>query len=117
LPLLAVGIAGAIVAFANREVDSAFEFRARNPLQVEPVQVEEAVLNAPEPVPEKKTEAERARCRSRGKGDLRNPWTCTVRYGSGRAFTYTVEVDADGSFRGQNDIGDRIISGCCVRGG
>lgn len=117
LPLLAVGIAGAVVAFANREVDSAFEFRARTPLRVEAERVEEAVLNAPEPVPEDKTEARAARCRSRGTGDLRNPWTCTVRYGSGQSFTYTVEVDPDGSFRGQNDIGDRLISGCCVRAG
>jgi hypothetical protein len=114
--LLATGVAGSVATLANRELDSAFDFRARNPLRVEPTQVERAVMNAPEPAAEgPKTPARAARCRPGRAGDLRNPWTCTVRYGSGSRFRYTVQVEADGSFRGVNEIGDRIISGCCVQ--
>ncbi len=113
-PLLAVGIAGSVVTLANREIDPAFEFRARNPLRVEPDQVERAVMNAPEPAPDRKTEATAARCTPGGSGDIRNPWRCTVRYGSGSRFTYSVQVEADGAFRGESDDGQRIISGCCV---
>lgn len=113
--LLATGVAGSVATVANRDLDPAFELRARNPLRVEPEQVEQAVLNAPEPAAEgPKTEARSARCRAGTTGDLRNPWSCTVRYASGARFAYTVQVDADGSFEGQTAAGDRIISGCCV---
>jgi hypothetical protein len=113
--LLATGVAGSVATMANRELDPAFEFRARNPLRVEPEQVERAVMNAPEPAAEgPKTKARSARCKAGTTGDLRNPWTCAVRYASGARFSYEVEVDADGAFEGQTADGQRLISGCCV---
>ena len=115
--LLTVGVAGSVATIANRELDPAFEFRARNPLRVEPDQVQRAVMNAPEPAAEgPKTKARSARCRAGTTGDLRNPWSCTVRYASGARFTYTVEVEADGAFTGQTADGQRFIEGCCVEG-
>lgn len=113
-PLLAAGIGGTAVALANRELDSSFAYRQKSPLKVEAGQVEKAVMQSPEPAPVKKTRAVRARCTPGSRGDIRNPWTCRVRYASGNAFTYEVRVEADGEFRGQNAIGDRIIYGCCV---
>ena len=113
--LLAVGVAGSVATVANREIDPVYELRARNPLRVEPVQVERAVMNAPEPAAEgPKTPARSARCKAGSTGDLRNPWQCTVRYRSGARFAYTVEVDSDGRFEGQTADGQRVISGCCV---
>ena len=113
--LLAVGVAGSVATIANRDLDPAFELRARNPLRVEPDQVERAVLNAPEPAAEgPKTKARKASCKPGTTGDLRNPWTCAIRYASGARFTYTVEVDPEGAFNGQTDDGQRLISGCCV---
>ena len=115
VPLIAAGVAGALVTLSNRDLDPAFAFRARHPLPVTAEQVERAVVSAPEPVPARKTEARRARCTPGGGGDIRNPWTCTVAYGSGSRFTYSVQIEADGSYHGQNRIGNRIVYGCCVR--
>jgi hypothetical protein len=113
-PLVAAGAAGAAVAVANREADPSFAVAQRNPLKVQAEEVERAVLRAPEPAPENKTKARRAKCGSKGVGDLRNPWRCKVTYASGSTFTYEVRIESDGRFRGENDIGDRIIYGCCV---
>ena len=114
VPAVFAGLAGSTVTVANREADPAFEFRARHPLRITPAQVERAVMKAPEPAPDKKTPAKAARCTPGGSGDIRNPWRCAVRYGSGETFTYTVEIEGDGEFRGIDRTGDREIFGCCV---
>ena len=114
-PLLAAGIAGTVSALVGREADVSFAFRQQNPLKVDAKQVEAAVKTAPEPAPVHKTRAKAAHCTRCSRGDVGNPWTCRIRYASGNAFTYSVRIEADGSFRGQNDIGDRIIYGCCVK--
>ena len=115
VPLVVAGLAGTGVALSHRGVDPAFALRQRHPLPVTADQVERAVASAHEPVPEEKTRATGARCTPGGGGDIRNPWTCTVRYESGSRFTYTVQIEADGSYRGQNRIGNRIVYGCCVK--
>ncbi|HEX8066691.1 MAG TPA: hypothetical protein VF520_09220 [Thermoleophilaceae bacterium] len=115
VPLLAAGLAGTAVTLANREVDPSYAFRERHPLRIDADQVQRAVSTAPEPVPGRRTAARSARCRPGGGGDIRNPWTCTVAYGSGSRFTYSVQIEADGSFRGENRIGNRIVYGCCVK--
>jgi hypothetical protein len=114
VPVLLAGVPGAIVALGEREVDTAFVARQRHPLRVTPDQVERAVMSAPEPVPEPKTRARSARCTPGGAGDIRNPWACTVAYRSGSRFRYSVQIESDGSYRGESRDGTRIIYGCCV---
>ena len=114
-PLMVAGIAGTAVTLATRELDPAFDYRERHPLRITPDQVQRAVATAPEPVPGTKTAARKTRCKPGGGGDIRNPWTCTVTYRSGSRFTYSVQIEADGSYRGENRIGNRIVYGCCVK--
>lgn len=112
--VLVAGIAGAIVAVSDREIDPVFKVKQENPERLSPVDVERAVVNAPEPAPDKQTRATGARCSPGNEGDIQNPWTCVIRYGSGNRFTFEVDVQADGTFRGANRAGDRRIDGCCV---
>jgi hypothetical protein len=71
-------------------------------------------MSAPEPVPERKTRARAANCTPGGAGDIQNPWACSVTYRSGSRFKYSVQIDADGAYRGESRDGTRIVYGCCV---
>jgi hypothetical protein len=44
----------------------------------------------------------------------RNPWRCVVRYASGRRVRYAVTLAPDGTLRGVDARGVRIVRGCCV---
>jgi hypothetical protein len=114
VPILLAGTAGSATTLVEREADPAFDFRQRNPQRLEPPQVEEAVRAAPEPAERRQTPAVSARCTPGTEGDLRNPWTCTIRYQSGTRYEYLVTLDADGRFRGSAENGVRQIEGCCV---
>jgi hypothetical protein len=75
--------------------------------------VEAVVREAPEPVvAAKRTPPTQVRCRPGGSGVLRDPWSCTIRYRSGRQAHYRVEVEPNGDYRGS---GTGIIDGCCVK--
>jgi hypothetical protein len=115
VPFVVAGIAGSVAAVAGRDSDPAFDFRQRHPVALTAEQVQRAVIESPEPVPGARTRAKGARCASHGPGDLHNPWTCTVSYASGRAKTYRVRIEADGSYRGLDPSGDYLIYGCCAR--
>ena len=113
-PLILVGAIGSLVAIGGRGEDAAFSRAERQAKTITRPDVERAVLASPEPVPKPKTKARRSRCRPGERGELKNPWGCTVTYGSGRRFSYEVELRADGSYRGESADGTRIITGCCV---
>jgi hypothetical protein len=115
LPVAVVGVVGAIVAIAARETDANFVFRQQHAATVEPRQVERAVMRAREPVPgDNGTRAVKGRCTPGKGGETRNPWTCVIDYASGRRVTYRVIIGPDGSFRGVNATGERLVNGCCV---
>jgi hypothetical protein len=112
LGLVAVGLAGTAVTLTHREADAAFEFHQRHPGQVSPQKLAEAVGKAREPVPGNNgTRSVSSRCKPHGRGELGNPWQCTVRYRSGRRVTYFLAIQTDGSFRGANKAGDRSVVG------
>jgi hypothetical protein len=70
------------------------------------------VAQAPEPVPAaRRTRPAQVRCRPEGGGTLRNPWSCTILYRSGKRAHYRVVVQPDGHYTG---VGTGIITGCCV---
>jgi hypothetical protein len=115
LPVAIVGVIGAIVAIGARESDANFVFRQQHAATIEPRQVERLVMRAREPVPgNNKTAAVQGRCAPGKIGERRNPWSCRIRYGSGRVVVYRVEIAPDGSFQGSNPTGERLVSGCCV---
>src|SRR5437660_1644322 len=48
IAVVVVGVAGAVVAVASRESDTAFLYRHEHPTTLEPPQLESAVVNAPD---------------------------------------------------------------------
>jgi hypothetical protein len=115
LPLAVVGVIGGIVAIVARESDANFVYRQQHAANVEPRQVERAVMRAREPVPGNKgTTAVAGRCSPGNQGERHNPWLCRIRYASGREVDYQVVIDARGAFRGVNTVGDRLVNGCCI---
>jgi hypothetical protein len=115
LPVALVGVVGALVAIAARESDANFVFHQEHASTIEPPQVERLVMRAREPVPGNNgTRAVKGTCTPGHQGERRNPWECRIRYGSGRVVVYRVEVASDGSFRGTNATGERLVRGCCV---
>lgn len=115
LPLTAVGVIGGVVAILARESDANFIYRQQHAANVEPRQVESAVMRAREPVPGNNgTKAVSGRCSAGTQGERHNPWLCRIRYASGRVVDYQVVIDARGAFRGVNSTGERLVNGCCI---
>lgn len=65
----------------------------------------------------------RASCMPLGKGELGNPWRCSISYPLGRQIDYLVQIRLNGSYsgsdqvireHGQNVPGSGQISGCCI---
>jgi hypothetical protein len=114
-----VGLAGALVVLGNRGGGDLFGVEQSRSLVLQPAtvlsaaRVQGVVGMAPEPVaPARRTAARQVRCRPRGAGPLRNPWSCEVRYRSGTLAHYQVLVQPDGHYSGR---GTGIIDGCCVK--
>lgn len=108
---VAAGLAGTTVALGGRDADEAFLFEQLHPGRLTDAQVERAVRVAPDPLTGI-GEGDSASCRARGRGPLRNPWTCVVRYGA-RRVTIAVQVAADGTYTGRY-AGGGGVRGCCV---
>lgn len=114
LPVAVVGVIGALVAIGARESDANFVYRQQHATAIEPSQMERAVALAPEPVPDKATGAVTAKCSPGKQGERRNPWTCRVRYASGRRVGYTITIEPNGAWHGANPTGERLVKGCCI---
>ncbi len=114
-----VGIAAAAVVLRNRGGEDLFRIAQSRSLTVKPTtvlgaaRVEAVVATAPEPVASaKRTPVEQIRCRPGGAGALRDPWSCTIRYRSGKRAHYRVQVQPNGYYSGS---GTGLIDGCCVK--
>lgn len=112
------GVAGGAVALHERGGADLFRLRQSHALSTRhatvlgtaPVQA--VVAQAPEPVASaQRTPVAAVRCRAGLEGALRNPWSCTVGYRSGRRAHYRVVVQPDGEYKG---LGAGVIEGCCV---
>lgn len=115
VPVTLVGVIGGLVAISARESDANFVYRQQHAANVEPRQVERAVMRAREPVPGNNgTRAVSGDCAPGKQGERHNPWLCRIRYGSGREVDYQVVIDARGAFRGANATGERLVRGCCI---
>jgi len=112
IAVVVVGVAGAVVAVASRESDTAFLYRQEHPTTLEPQQMESAVVKAPDPVPGGNRAAARdATCKPGSKPPNRNPWVCTVHYQSGNTVRYRIVVTLNGTFQGTDPTGQYVVSG------
>jgi hypothetical protein len=118
LPTLAIGVIAGLLTIAAHQGDAAWVFSQQHPRNVSPRQFETVIAKTREPLPTGQgLPAASARCIPGNQGPKRNPWSCTVRYGSGRKITYSLEVRPDGKFKGVDPTGTRIVTGCCITGG
>jgi hypothetical protein len=118
LPALVVALIAGLLTIGAHQGDAAFVFDQQHPKTVQPRQFEVVIAKSHEPLPTGPGPAGRsARCIPGTRGAKRNPWRCTVLYGSGRSVSYTLEVRPDGNFKGIDRTGTRTVTGCCISGG
>jgi hypothetical protein len=118
LPALAVGVIGGLLTIGAHQGDAAFIFDQDNPRTAQPRQFELVIAKTREPLPSGPgSPATSAHCTPGTQGAKRNPWVCAVRYGSGRKITYRLRVASDGTFKGADKDGTRVVTGCCITGG
>jgi hypothetical protein len=118
LPALVIGVIAGLSTIAAHQGDAAFIFNQQHPRTVQPRQFELVIAKTNEPLPSGPGKrASGAKCTPGTNGPKRNPWSCTVRYGSGRSITYSLEVQPTGKFKGVDRTGTRIVTGCCITGG
>jgi hypothetical protein len=110
--VLAAGLAGTAVAISGRGADTQFIQNQRHPPSLRPGDVERVVRTAPDPALGKGSGVA-ASCTPYGSGPLRSPWTCVVRYKSGRSARLVVRIRNDGTYLGRY-AGGGAAQGCCI---
>ncbi len=114
VPVLAAALAVAVAACAAYGGETAFTRRQASARPAPAVDLERLLFETREPYDRHEGTVIRADCRSRGGGELQNPWRCRMRYTSGRRAAFRVELHGDGSFRARHIGGGGSIAGCCV---
>jgi hypothetical protein len=111
---LTAGLAGTAVALGNRGGDTQFLQDQLRPPALGAAAVERVVRTAPDPFSGKGSGTS-ATCSKGGRGLLGNPWTCTVRYKSGKTARLRVDVDDDGTYAGRYlGVAGAAATGCCI---
>jgi hypothetical protein len=110
--VLTAGLAGTAVALGSRGSDEQFLLDQRHPPKLEAADVERVVKTAPDPAVGKGSGVA-ATCKSSGSGALKNPWTCVVRYPSGKRVRIAVRIKEDGYYSGRYE-GGGAATGCCI---
>jgi hypothetical protein len=121
--ILAVGVAGTVVALKSRESDPQFIVQQQDLAPVGAAQLDRLILTTSDPRPAYSGRARGARCASSSRGALGNPWTCVVRYPRLPRVRYRVTVYSDRSIHGSGQPegrhvgGTLVVRGCCVVAG
>jgi hypothetical protein len=112
-PVILAGLFVAALAVADRGTESGFALEQRRLVRLDAAAVEAAVGSAAEPREDDEGRPARTTsCRPGSSGaELRNPWRCVARYPSGVTIRYTVRIQADGRFRGEDGTGVRRVIG------
>jgi hypothetical protein len=110
--VLSAGLAGTAVALAGRGADEQFLQDQRHPPKLQAADVERVVKTAPDPAVGKGGGVS-ATCTTKGSGRLKNPWTCVVRYPSGKRVRIAVRIKEDGYYAGRY-AGGGAVTGCCI---
>ncbi len=121
VPLLAVGVLSFVLARSQQGYGGALVVQQRDTQPLTAALVDKAVRGAPDPVSGEK--ASSATCVPLGRGELRNPWRCVLRYPTGRQFRYQITLNVNGSYTGNHELvllpsprhpDTGSIRGCCV---
>jgi hypothetical protein len=118
--VLAVGLAGTLVALKGREGNPAFVSAQQNLTPVASAALDRLLLTTSDPRPGFSGRARGARCTSDVHTALGNPWTCVVGYVRPPRVRYVVTVHSDRSIQGSGQPegtpvrGALIVRGCCV---
>ena len=110
---LTAGFAGSAVALAHRGGDEQFLQDELHPANLQAAAVARVVKSAPDPHTGNGSGMS-ATCTRKGGGVLGNPWSCVVRYPSGKIVPLSVEVNPDGSYTGFYRGFNAQASGCCI---
>src|SRR3954451_5028775 len=119
--LIAIALAGAIFAVADRQTNDPLLLRVTHPQHISAGAVERSIASAPEPTINGpgKAKAVQTTCRPGSGGTIGNPWSCRVRYSNGRVLRYTLTIDERGAFeaatRKRADRPPYRAVGCCLR--
>jgi hypothetical protein len=119
--ILAVGIAGSVVALKSRESNAQFVLQQQALAPVSASALDALMRTTSDPRPGYSGRARGARCSSSTTGALGNPWSCVVRYPRTPRVRYRVTVRADRSISGSGQpegeaLGKQLtVSGCCVQ--
>jgi len=112
--VIVAGLAATVVALAGRNADAQFLQDQRHPPSLRPVDVEPVVASAPDPATGK-GRGSSASCARHGRGELGNPWGCTVDYPSGKRVRLSVHIRSDGTYVGRyRGVGGGASEGCCI---
>lgn len=112
--LLVAGLAGTVAALADRSADAQFLQDQRHPPSLKPFDVEHVVQSAPDPATGKGSGIS-ATCTRGGSGQFGNPWSCVVRYASGKRVRLSVRINPDGTYTGRyRGVGGGGATGCCI---
>lgn len=121
LPLLVLGLVSFVIVRSQQGQGATLVNRQQQAEALTPSKLAAVVRVAPDPATHKA--GEEASCIALGSGELHNPWRCTISYRSGRVIQYTVTLNANGSYSGDQEIvhyrrrtysDTGEISGCCV---
>lgn len=121
VPLIAVALFSFVYLRAHQGDGAILASAQRHAQVLTPAGVSRVVQTAPDP--DNNELGKRASCAPLGRGELHNPWQCSIVYPSGARFEYTVQINPDGSYTGDNQVvhengitrtGDGEISGCCI---
>lgn len=118
--VLAVGLAGTVVALKAREGNPAFVSAQQNLTPVAAVALDRLLLTTSDPRPGFSGSARHAHCTSSVHTALGNPWTCVVGYARMPRVRYVVTVHSDRSIQGSGQPegtpvrGALVVHGCCV---
>jgi hypothetical protein len=121
--VLAVGVAGTVVALHSREGNAQFVSQQQALAPVGATQLEALILTTSDPRPGYTGRARSARCLSGTRSTLGDPWSCVVSYPRAPRVRYRVTVFADRSISGSGEPeghplgGVLSVRGCCVAGG
>jgi hypothetical protein len=119
--ILAVGVAGTVVALESREGNDQFVLAQQNLAPVAAAALQTLLLTTSDSRPGYSGRARQARCSSSSHGALGNPWTCVVRYPRPPRVRFRVAVHADRSISGSGQPEGRplrpalTVTGCCVQ--
>jgi hypothetical protein len=121
--VLAIGLAGTVLALKGREGDPQFVARQQDLLGVTAAGLQRLILTTSDPRPGFGGRARAARCVATARGAPGALWTCVVSYPRPPRVRYRVTVYADRSIYGSGLPEGRVLKGtlitvrgCCVGG-